>query len=83
VRDETDFKLNRGRKKLGSITIAKVRGRATFQSTAQALQQSLGTAPLLSWPHWCLILGILYESHIHPLTICRRCLPPASARSRS
>ncbi len=44
----------------------------TFQGTAQAFQQSLGTVPLLIVSALVvvyLILGILYESYIHPLTI--------------
>ena len=43
-----------------------------FQGTAQAFQQSLGTVPLLIMAALVvvyLILGILYESYIHPLTI--------------
>ena len=44
----------------------------TFQGTAQAFQQSLGTVPLLILAALVvvyLILGILYESYIHPITI--------------
>ncbi|MDB5504870.1 MAG: acriflavine resistance protein [Tardiphaga sp.] len=44
----------------------------TFQGTAQAFQQSLATVPLLIMAALVvvyLILGILYESYIHPLTI--------------
>ncbi len=44
----------------------------TFQGTAQAFQQSLGTVPLLIVAALVvvyIILGILYESFIHPLTI--------------
>lgn len=44
----------------------------SFQGTAQAFQQSLGTIPLLILAALIvvyLILGILYESYIHPLTI--------------
>jgi HAE1 family hydrophobic/amphiphilic exporter-1 len=44
----------------------------SFQGTAQAFQQSLGTVPLLIVAALIvvyLILGILYESYIHPLTI--------------
>jgi hydrophobic/amphiphilic exporter-1 (mainly G- bacteria), HAE1 family len=44
----------------------------TFQGTAQAFQQSLGAVPLLIVSALVvvyLILGILYESYIHPLTI--------------
>jgi HAE1 family hydrophobic/amphiphilic exporter-1 len=44
----------------------------TFQGTAQAFQQSLSTVPLLIVAALVvvyLILGILYESYIHPLTI--------------
>jgi HAE1 family hydrophobic/amphiphilic exporter-1 len=44
----------------------------SFQGTAQAFQQSLGTVPLLIMAALVvvyLILGILYESYIHPLTI--------------
>jgi HAE1 family hydrophobic/amphiphilic exporter-1 len=45
---------------------------STFQGTAQAFQQSLGTVPLLIMAALVvvyLILGILYESYIHPITI--------------
>ncbi len=45
---------------------------SSFQGTAQAFQQSLGTVPLLIVAALVvvyLILGILYESYIHPLTI--------------
>ena len=44
----------------------------TFQGNAQAFQQSLGTVPLLIAAALVvvyIILGILYESFIHPLTI--------------
>ncbi|WP_347265088.1 multidrug efflux RND transporter permease subunit [Nitrobacter sp.] len=44
----------------------------SFQGTAQAFQQSLGTVPLLILAALVvvyLILGILYESYIHPITI--------------
>jgi hydrophobic/amphiphilic exporter-1 (mainly G- bacteria), HAE1 family len=44
----------------------------SFQGTAQAFQQSLGTVPLLILAALVvvyLILGVLYESYIHPLTI--------------
>ena len=44
----------------------------SFQGTAQAFQQSLGTIPLLIFAALVvvyLILGILYESYIHPITI--------------
>jgi HAE1 family hydrophobic/amphiphilic exporter-1 len=44
----------------------------TIQGTAQAFQQSLGTVPLLIMVALVvvyLVLGILYESYIHPLTI--------------
>jgi HAE1 family hydrophobic/amphiphilic exporter-1 len=44
----------------------------SFQGTAQAFQQSLGTVPLLIIAALVvvyLILGVLYESYIHPITI--------------
>jgi hydrophobic/amphiphilic exporter-1 (mainly G- bacteria), HAE1 family len=44
----------------------------TFQGTAQAFQSSLKTAPLLIVAALLvvyIILGVLYESYIHPLTI--------------
>ena len=44
----------------------------TFQGTAQAFQQSLSTVPLLIMAALVvvyLILGVLYESYIHPITI--------------
>src|SRR6201995_1018600 len=45
---------------------------SSLQGTAQAFQQSLGTVPLLILAALVvvyLILGILYESYIHPITI--------------
>ncbi len=45
---------------------------SSFQGTAQAFQHSLGTVPLLILAALVvvyLILGVLYESYIHPLTI--------------
>jgi HAE1 family hydrophobic/amphiphilic exporter-1 len=45
---------------------------STFQGTAQAFQASLKTAPLLILAALLavyVILGVLYESYIHPLTI--------------
>ncbi|WGR94944.1 multidrug efflux RND transporter permease subunit [Bradyrhizobium sp. ISRA443] len=44
----------------------------SFQGTAQAFQQSLSTVPMLIVAALIvvyLILGVLYESYIHPLTI--------------
>jgi HAE1 family hydrophobic/amphiphilic exporter-1 len=44
----------------------------SFQRTAQAFQQSLSTVPLLivgALVVVYLVLGILYESYIHPITI--------------
>jgi multidrug efflux pump subunit AcrB len=46
--------------------------RATFQGTAQAFEASLSTQPLLILATIVavyIILGMLYESYIHPLTI--------------
>jgi len=54
---------------------------ATFQGNAQAFQDSLRTVPLLIGSALFvvyLILGILYESYIHPLTILST-LPSAGA----
>src|SRR5262249_2763520 len=51
----------------------------TFQGTAQAFQDSLSTQPYLIGAALIvvyLILGMLYESYIHPLTILSR-LPSA------
>ncbi|WP_213775224.1 efflux RND transporter permease subunit [Bradyrhizobium sp. dw_78] len=53
----------------------------SFQGNAQAFQQSLSTIPLLivgALAIVYLILGILYESYIHPLTILST-LPSAGA----
>jgi hydrophobic/amphiphilic exporter-1 (mainly G- bacteria), HAE1 family len=53
----------------------------TFQGNAQAFQASLRTVPMLILAALFvvyLILGILYESHIHPLTILST-LPSAGA----
>ncbi|MGY8679494.1 multidrug efflux RND transporter permease subunit [Bradyrhizobium sp. UFLA05-153] len=59
-----------------SQTVSEMRAPPTlatsFQGTAQAFQQSLGTVPLLILAALVvvyLILGVLYESYIHPLTI--------------
>ena len=46
--------------------------RATFQGTAQAFQSSLANEPMLILAALLavyIVLGILYESYIHPLTI--------------
>src|SRR5204862_1915378 len=46
--------------------------RASFQGTAQAFQASLANEPLLILAALVtvyIVLGILYESYIHPLTI--------------
>jgi HAE1 family hydrophobic/amphiphilic exporter-1 len=53
----------------------------TFQGNAQAFQQSLSTVPMLILAALFvvyLILGILYESYIHPITILST-LPSAGA----
>ena len=53
----------------------------TFQGNAQAFQQSLGTVPLLIVAALVvvyIILGVLYESFIHPITILST-LPSAGA----
>lgn len=53
----------------------------TFQGNAQALQDSLRTVPMLIGAALVvvyLVLGILYESYIHPLTILST-LPSAGA----
>jgi multidrug efflux pump len=50
-----------------------------FAGTAQAYQQSLGTEPLLiaaALLSVYIVLGILYESYVHPITILST-LPPA------
>ncbi len=71
----------------------------SFQGTAQAFQQSLSDQPiqiLAALAAVYIVLGILYESYIHPLTIistaavggasarCSRCCSstPSSASSR-
>ena len=48
----------------------------SFQGTAQAFQESLSTMPILiaaAMLSVYIILGVLYESYIHPLTILRPC----------
>ena len=55
----------------------------SFQGTAQAFQdsmQGLGLILLLAIFVIYIVLGILYESFIHPLTILSVCRRPASAR---
>ena len=57
----------------------------TFQGNAQAFQQSLSTVPMLIGAALVvvyLILGILYESYIHPITILST-LPSAGAGALS
>ncbi len=54
--------------------------RGFFSGTLQAYQESLGTEPLLVFTALLtvyIVLGILYESLVHPLTIIST-LPPAS-----
>ena len=68
--------INQMQEKLG--TPATVRG--FFAGTLQAYQQSLGTEPLLVLTALLavyIVLGILYESLVHPLTIIST-LPSAS-----
>ncbi|MGZ3184978.1 MAG: efflux RND transporter permease subunit, partial [Telluria sp.] len=55
--------------------------RASFQGTAQAFQASLATQPLLILAALItvyIVLGVLYESYIHPVTILST-LPSAGA----
>ncbi|NJO22229.1 MAG: efflux RND transporter permease subunit [Sphingomonadales bacterium] len=63
----------------GSIT-------GQFAGTAQVFERSFRDQPLLIAAAVLVIyivLGILYESFIHPITICRVCRPLASARCSS
>ncbi len=53
----------------------------TFAGTAQAYQDSLGNQPWLiaaALVAVYIVLGILYESLIHPITILSSTLPSAS-----
>jgi len=55
--------------------------RGSFQGTAQAFQKSLATQPLLiaaAIAAMYIVLGILYESYVHPVTILST-LPSAGA----
>jgi HAE1 family hydrophobic/amphiphilic exporter-1 len=60
--------VEKAREKLGApVTLT-----GTFQGTAQAFQQSLSSEPVLIAAALLavyIILGVLYESYIHPLTI--------------
>ena len=54
-----------------------------FQGAAEAFRASLDSTLLLilaAVVTMYIVLGVLYESYIHPITICRRCRRPASAR---
>ena len=54
----------------------------SFQGTAQAFQQSLANEPMLILAALVavyIVLGILYESYIHPITILST-LPSAGRR---
>ncbi len=59
----------------------------SFQGTAAAYQEALANQPILIVTALLtvyIVLGILYESYIHPSPFFRRCRPPVSARcSRS
>ena len=58
---------------------------SSFQGTAQAFQQSLGTVPLLIMAALVvvyLVLGVLYESYVHPLTILFKAAVGGSRRTR-
>jgi hydrophobe/amphiphile efflux-1 (HAE1) family protein len=60
--------VERAREQLGAPTTLT----GSFQGTAQAFQQSLSSEPLLIAAALLavyVILGVLYESYIHPLTI--------------
>ena len=57
-----------------------------FQGNAQAFQDSLSTVPLLILAALVavyIVLGVLYESFIHPLTILSTLPSAGLARSRS
>ncbi len=52
----------------------------SFQGTARSFQQSLSDEPMLILAALCavyIVLGILYESYIHPITILST-MPSAS-----
>jgi len=56
---------------------------ADFQGTAQAYEASLSSQPLLILGAILtvyVVLGVLYESFVHPITISRHCPLPASVR---
>ena len=60
---------------------ASIRG--SFQGTAQAFQASLANEPLLILAALVavyIVLGMLYESYIHPITILSTLPSAASAR---
>ena len=55
----------------------------TFQGTAQAFQKSLQVEPILILAAIFavyIVLGMLYESYIHPSPSCRPCRRRASGR---
>jgi len=59
--------------------------RPSFQGTAQAFQASLATQPLLILAALItvyIVLGVLYESYIHPVTILSTRLRPGGRHSR-
>jgi hydrophobe/amphiphile efflux-1 (HAE1) family protein len=61
-------RINRMRRDLGAPETVE----GTFQGTAQAFQDSLSTTPLLvaaAVAAVYIVLGMLYESYIHPITI--------------
>jgi multidrug efflux pump subunit AcrB len=55
--------------------------RGTFQGTAppSELARQRAGADLAALVAVYIVLGVLYESYVHPITISRRCPRPASA----
>ncbi len=56
--------------------------RGSFAGTAQVFQQTMNAQVILILAAIAtvyIVLGVLYESYVHPLTSSRRCPPPGWA----
>ena len=56
-----------------------------FEGAAKVFATSLASQPYLIGAAILavyIVLGVLYESFVHPITVCRPCRPPALARSQ-
>jgi multidrug efflux pump len=58
---------------------SSVRGLCRYRAGVPADHELAGDPDLAAIATVYIVLGMLYESYVHPLTISRRCPPPAWA----